>query len=58
MRFLITIENSEIQQVPINYQYPVSIWINKIFSRAEGAFKEWLDTNGYSFSGIIQVQPL
>ena len=51
MRFLITIENSEIQQVPINYQYPVSIWINKIFNKAEGAFKEWLDTNGYSFSG-------
>ncbi|MGF1587255.1 MAG: CRISPR-associated endoribonuclease Cas6 [Bacteroidales bacterium] len=51
MRFLITIENSEIQQVPINYQYPVSIWINRIFSRAEGTFKEWLDINGYTFSG-------
>jgi len=53
MRFLITIENSEIQQVPINYQYPLSIWVNRIFSRAEGAFKEWLDTNGYSFKSPL-----
>jgi CRISPR-associated endoribonuclease Cas6 len=51
MRFIITIENTDIQQVPINYQYPVSVWINKTFSRAEGKFSDWLETNGYSFTG-------
>lgn len=51
MRFIITIENTDVQTVPINYQYPVSAWIYKIFSRADKHFTEWLHDRGYKFTG-------
>lgn len=51
MRFKLTIQNETPQLIPINYQYPLSAWIYKVFNRAEPEFARWLHEHGYAFNG-------
>ena len=51
MRFIIKLENRSQQQLPVNYQYPLSAWIYRVFNRADSTFAEWLHHHGYSFDG-------
>lgn len=48
MRFLLTLTCQPPQQLPLNYQYPLSAWIYKTFNEGDPAFAEWLHTQGYT----------
>ena len=51
MRFKLTLSSSGAQCIPINYQYPLSAWIYKVFDQADPDFANWLHEFGYTFNG-------
>lgn len=51
MRVLLNIINEKQTEIPVNYQYPVSAWIYKVFNKADGYFAHWLHEHGYAFNG-------
>lgn len=51
MRFKIYLHSDLPQIIPINYQYPLSAWIYKVFNRADPLFSKWLHDHGYAFNG-------
>ncbi|PSR02129.1 MAG: CRISPR-associated endoribonuclease Cas6 [Bacteroidetes bacterium SW_11_45_7] len=51
MRFQLTLTCNPPQIIPLNYQYPLSAWIYKVFSRADERFANWLHQYGYQFTG-------
>lgn len=51
MRFKVTLQNDTPQTIPLNYQYPLSAWMYKVFNQAEPQFARWLHDHGYAFNG-------
>jgi len=48
MRFLLTFTCNPPQQLPFDYQYPLSAWIYKTFNVGDSEFAEWLHQHGYT----------
>lgn len=51
MQFKLTFSAERAQKIPLNYQYPLSAWIYKTFTKANPQFANWLHQHGYAFNG-------
>ena len=56
MHFLLTLStNSSRQQLPVNYQYPLSAVIYQILQRADSNYADFLHNSGYKKEGSLKT---
>jgi CRISPR-associated endoribonuclease Cas6 len=56
MHFLLTLStDSSRQQLPVNYQYPLSAVIYKILQRADSEYADFLHNSGYKKEGSLKT---